>query len=642
MCGIVGYINSNQVREKDLHLMNRAVSHRGPDASGIFINKGGTAGLGHRRLSIIDLESGKQPMSDDEGLIWITFNGEIYNYIELKEDLQNKYDFKTKSDTEVLIYLYKEYGEKCLKYIRGMFSFAIFDMREDKLFAARDHLGQKPFYYHHDDKIFLFASEIKGILALRPDLKEMDNQALYEYLTLRIITPPRSMFRKIRKLAPGHCLTLKCGKLNIKQYWKLQYEPKYNIGFEDICRQLDDKIAETVKYHMVSDVPVGAFLSGGLDSSLILANMTKFTSDSILTFSGSVPYQDYSESAYAKLVADRYNTNHHELTIEPSLVESLPELVWHLDEPSDPLAVCMYYISRLTRKHVKVVLGGDGGDELFGGYDRYYGNVLTSYYALMPEVIRKNIVGKMIKLFPETFWYRSYSHQLRWVNMLSFYGEGTRYAKSLGYFYFISDEFKKSLYTKDFIKSIGMFDPEQSIREYYESDSASNAIDRMLHTDSMTRMPDHPNMILDRMTMAHGLESRSPFLDHKLAEFCAKIPVKYKVSGRKRRYIQTVLCGKYLPKEILQRPKQGFSSPLPYMLKNEFEHLYKTFLKDSTIVNAGIFREKAIEDLLKEHMDKKRDHGQRLWLLCNIELWHRMYVEGTSNRELNEMLSYKK
>jgi asparagine synthase (glutamine-hydrolysing) len=298
----------------------------------------------------------------------------------------------------------------------------------------------------------------------------------------------------------------------------------------------------------------------------------------------------------------------------------------------------MYYISRLTKKYVKVVLGGDGGDELFGGYDRYYGNILISYYTLIPEAIRKNIIGKLIKVLPESFWYRSYSHQLRWVNMLSYYCEGMRYAKSLGYFYFVSDEYKKELYTPAFIQEIGMFDPEKNIQEYYNSDCALKDIDRMLYTDSMTRMPDHPNMILDRMTMAHGLEARSPFLDHKLVEFSAKIPVEYKVRGLKRRYIQTIIARKYLPKEILKRPKQGFSSPLPYMLKDEFEHLYSTFLKDSTIVKAGIFRENAIQQLINEHMNKKRDHGQRLWLLCNIEIWYRMYIEGNSNDELKEML----
>ncbi|MBW2663186.1 MAG: asparagine synthase (glutamine-hydrolyzing) [Deltaproteobacteria bacterium] len=626
------------VQESDIDRMNHTIRHRGPDDSGIFINREKTVGLGHRRLSIIDLGSGHQPMSNEDDTHWITFNGEIYNYQELRKDLGKRHEFKSQSDTEVILHLYEEKEEGCLQYLRGMFAFAIYDLQKKKLFMARDHLGQKPLYYYHDGDTFAFASEIKALLALKPELRELDPNALYEYLTIRIITPPRSMFRKIRKLPPGHFLTFQDGKVSIRRYWHLKYEPKIAADFDTVSENLEEQLLSTVKYHLVSDVPVGAFLSGGMDSSLIVAMMSKASGERIKTFSGDVPYENYSELPYAKMVSDKYKTEHHELTIIPSLVQTLPDLIWYLDEPSDPLSVCMYCISELARRDVKVVLGGDGGDELFGGYDRYYGNVLVSYYAIFPEYLRKHIFEKLINLVPEGFWYQSFSHKLKWMHQMSFYNGGDRYAKSLSYFYF-SDGYKNRLYTDKFRKSVHLFDPEACIKDYFDSDNATEVIDKMLHSDSMVRMPDHPNMVLDRMTMAHGLEARSPFLDHKLAEFCASIPPQFKVRGTKRRYIQVELAKKYLPPALITKKKQGFSSPLTYLLADEFRLLYKVFLNDSSLVRDGYLNHSAINTLLYEHINKKVDHGNRLWLLCNAEVWYRMCIENESIDTIKELLN---
>jgi asparagine synthase (glutamine-hydrolysing) len=388
----------------------------------------------------------------------------------------------------------------------------------------------------------------------------------------------------------------------------------------------------------VSDVPVGAFLSGGMDSSIVVSMASQMSSEPIKTFSGDVPYEEYSEIPYARIVSEKYATEHHELTFEPSLVRTLPKLVWHLDEPSDPLSVCMYHISELASREVKVALGGDGGDELFGGYDRYYGNILVSYYALLPDCFRREILSRILKLMPEDYWYRSLSHKLRWMHQMSFAEGGARYAKSLSYFYF-SDGFKRDLYTEKFRKSVGLFDPETGIREYFDSDNAAQVVDKMLYADSMTRMPDHPNMILDRMTMAHGLEARSPFLDHKLAEFCASIPAEFKVKGTKRRYIQTELAKKYLPTPLIKRGKQGFNSPLPYLLADEFRILFRTFLSDSSLVRDGYVNQRAVDNVLNEHLIGKFDHGNRLWLLCNAEVWYRMFIENKSRDEIREAIA---
>jgi len=635
MCGICGIIDPRGVKKEAIQSMIDTLRHRGPDESGIYVNN--HLGFGHRRLSIIDLKSGQQPMSNKDKTIWITFNGEIYNYKELKNELEKKHEFSTQSDTEVILHLYEEHGEAFVKYLRGMFALAIYDKRTDKLFVVRDHLGQKPLFYYHDGSNFLFASEIKAILAHKPELRKINHNALYEYLTIRIITPPRSMFHHIKKLPPGHLLVFEKDRVMVKRYWDFHYYPKIRGDLREILTELEKQIENTVDSHLVSDVPVGAFLSGGLDSGLVVAMMSKFVKSPIETFSGDVPYQNYSESPYAKMVAKQYGTNHHELTINVSLVESLPELVWHLDEPSDSLAVCLYSLAHLTRRSVKVVLGGDGGDELFGGYDRYYGNIYANYYAMLPEILRKRVLGKLMDTMPEGFWYRSLSHKLKWMHQMSFSAGGQRYAKSLSYFYF-SDKYKHLLYTDQFRKRVELFDPEACIKDYYDSDNASELIDKMLYADSMTRMPDHPNMILDRMTMAHGLEARAPFLDHKLAEFCATIPSEYKVKGRKRRIIQYELAKKYLPKPVIERKKQGFSSSLPYMLADEFKLIYKTFLHKAHLVQEGFLRQSEIDRLVSDHLHKKMDHGQRLWLLSNAEVWYRMYIENEGIDTIRELM----
>jgi len=637
VCGISGYFNPRGVTEDDIEKMNTALRHRGPDGSGVYLGGGGTAGLGHRRLAIIDLEGGKEPMSNEDGTLWVTFNGEIYNFEELRRDLEKGHLFKTRSDTEVVLHLYEEKGEDCVLFLRGMFAFAIYDSRGKKLFLARDHLGQKPLYYHHDGRVFAFASEIKALLAIKPELAELDCAALHEYLSIRIVTPPRSMFRRIRKLPPGHTLGFRDGKVELRRYWDLRYQPKMKVGLDEAVEELEREMRSAVKYHLVSDVPVGAFLSGGLDSSLVVAMMSEVSGDPVKTFSGDVPYRGYSELPFTRVIAERFRTDHHELKFHPSLVQSLPELVWHLDEPSDPLSVCLYHLSEFAREEVKVVLGGDGGDELFGGYDRYYGNVMVDYYALLPAGLRRRVIGKVLKLMPEGFWYRSLSHKLRWMHEMSFSEGGERYARSLSYFYF-DRRFRSTLYTEKFRECAGGFDALASVREYFDSGNAEAVIDKMLYADSMTRLPNHPIMILDRMSMAHGLEARSPFLDHKLAEFCARLPVRLKVRGVRRRYVQTALAKKLLPDSIARRKKQGFSSALPYLLAGEFRLLYRTFLEDSSLIRDGYLNRGAVRSLLDEHSSRKADHGNRLWLICNAEVWYRMYIEGKSREAMAELL----
>jgi len=635
MCGIAGIVGTLDPQGSDIAAMLQVLAHRGPDGEGIFND--GLAALGHRRLSIIDLEGGRQPLRNAEGTIWLVCNGEIYNYVELRGQLEARgHRFVTHSDCEVIIGLYEAYGDRLLEHLRGMFSFALWDARKQRLLAARDHLGQKPFFYIAQPNRFAFGSEIKALLALDPTLRQLNLAALDQYLALRIIAPPLTMFRGVHKLPPGNMLVLERGAQPIvRPYWDLQFTPKIETSEERLIDELDERIVESLRLHMVSDVPVGAFLSGGLDSSLLVAMLVKRLGVKDLpTFTIGLPYKQFDEAPHALNVATRYHTQHHELTIRPSLKEILPDLVWHLDEPSDPLSLCAYHVARFARKSVKVVIGGDGGDELFGGYDRYYGNLYAGYYSKVPQILRRQVLGPALTLIPGAGWYKSVGHQLRWLHRLSFLEGSERYAASLAYFYFDTDR-RKTIFTEASHAALAGADAERALRAPYEA-LAGDAVDRMLYADSKIRLPDHPVMISDRMTMAHGLEARSPFMDHRLAEFAARLPSALKVRGRSLRYIQRKLAARYLPPEILSRSKQGFSSALPYILKDEYREFHVRYLQDSELVRAGILARAPIQTLLQEHASGRIDHGNRLWLLINSEIWYRMMILGQSREDFRQ------
>ena len=629
MCGLVGILGRFDAEGQDLGRMLQALSHRGPDGEGVYADA--HIALGHRRLSIIDLEGGRQPLRNVEGTIWLVCNGEIYNYQELRAQLEaDGHRFVTNSDCEVIIGLYERHGEQLLNHIRGMFAFVLWDSRRKRLLAARDHLGQKPFYYSSESGRFAFASEIKGLLALDPQYRTVNLAALDQYLALRLIAPPLSMFKGIQKLPPGHLLSIEPGGApHIRRYWDLRYLPKLSGSEDDLTNQLESLIEESLRLNMVSDVPVGAFLSGGLDSSLLVAMLAKRLGvHDLKTFTIGLNYQRFDEAPHARAVARLYNTDHHEETIDPSLTAVLPELVWHLDEPSDPLSLCAWHVAQLASRSVKVVIGGDGGDELFGGYDRYYGNLYADYYGKVPEGLRRYVLGPALERIPSAGWYKSKGHQLRWLHRLSFLSGAERYAASLNYFYF-EPAMRAELFTPEVRARIIGWRAEGAIEEPYDHlEGGGGPLDRMLYADSRVRLPDHPVMITDRMTMAWGLEARSPFMDHRVAEFAARLPDSLKIRGRSLRYIQRKLAARYLPAEILERPKQGFSSALPYVLGTEYRVLYDGFLRNAELVKAGILQAAPIENLLREHLAGHVDHGNRLWLLINSELWYRMMIQG--------------
>jgi asparagine synthase (glutamine-hydrolysing) len=637
MCGIAGIVGPAATDPIALDRILAALSHRGPDDEGRYADD--FAALGHRRLSIIDLGTGHQPLHDADNALWLVANGEIYNYVQLRKDLETRgHRFLTNSDCEVILHLYREYGESCLQYLRGMFAFALWDKEKKQLLAARDHLGQKPFYFAELDGQFAFGSEIKALLAFDPSLRKLDLEALDQYFALRLIAPPRSMFKGVRKLPPGHLLTVRPGeKARIQRFWDNRYQPKLQGSEDELTDALEAEILVALRLHLASDVPVGAFLSGGLDSSLIVAMLARHCVPSgFPTFTLSVPHPSYDEAPYARQVAEQYGTDHHEGTLTLNLTESLPKLVWHLDEPSDPLALCTYELAAFTRRFVKVVIGGDGGDELFGGYDRYYGYAYADRYARIPEAVRRYLIGPLLNFVPTGGWYKSRGHQMRWLHQMSFSNGGARYAASLSYFYFDA-QLRRSLFTEQVSEALSGFDPEACIREPFDR-LGGEALDRMLYADAEVRLPDHPVMITDRMTMAYGLEARSPFMDHVLAEFAARLPCAMKVRGKSLRYLQRRLAARYLPQSLLQRPKQGFASAMPYLLRDQYRRLYAAMLPNSQLVADGIVRAERMNALVAEHMSGRNDHGNRLWQLLNAEVWYRMQIKGASAEQIGRDL----
>jgi asparagine synthase (glutamine-hydrolysing) len=638
MCGIAGLISNDVGREQALQRMIDALAHRGPDGAGVHHDAFAT--LGHRRLSIIDLNGGRQPLYNADRSVVLVCNGEIYNYRELRRGLeQDGYRFLTNSDCEVILGLYDRYGDNLLAHLRGMFAFALWDVKNRRLLAARDHLGQKPFFYSFGQQGFAFASEIKGLRALDRRRQRMNLAALDQYLGLRLIDAPLTMFEGIHKLPPGHLLTFQPGfEPQVRRYWRLTQEPKLSGSEESLVDELEAKLEQTLRLHLESDVPVGAFLSGGMDSSLLVAMLArKLKVKQLPTFTMGLSYQRFDEAPAARAVAKLFKTEHHEERVEPEIATHLPDLVWALDEPSDPLSLCTWLLAKFARQHVKVVIGGDGGDELFGGYDRYYGNLYASHYSRLPESLRRKVLAPAVAMIPESGWYKSLGHQLRWLHHLSFHSGGERYAASLNYFYFDPAR-RRQLYTSEVQQRWPNLDAEAAIRRPYEEARGSD-LDRMLYADSLVRLPNHPVMITDRICMAHGLEARSPFMDHELASFAARLPASMKVRGATLRYIQRKLAARYLPPEIIDRPKQGFSSALPYLLQAEYARLYRICLRQSHLVHDRILDRHAIAKLVDEHTSRRADHGNRLWLLINAEIWYRMCILGQSKEDLRRELT---
>ena len=632
MCGIVGTVGPAVVGEAEVVRMCDAIRHRGPDDWGTFVEGG--IGLGMRRLSIIDVAGGHQPIANEDESVLVVLNGEIYNHEALRRELVARgHRFRIRTDTEVLVHLYEDDGERMLQRLRGMFAFAIWDRRRRRLLVARDHFGQKPLFYIERAGRLTFASEIKALLASDPSLATLSPFALDQYLTLRFVQSPDTFFERIRALPPAHFLVWEGGAARVERYWDLSYGPKWTYSEAETLERVDELLAETVRLHLTSDVPVGAFLSGGLDSTLIASYAARVLGPELRTFSMGIPYRDLNELPAAATVAARYGTQHFSEEVTPSVGADLPRLISALDEPADPLSICLLHLARMTAREVKVVLGGDGGDELFGGYDRYAADRWLDAYRAVPQVVRDLVASQVLQRLPDQFTFKSLTHKLRWVDLMARKTGGERYAESLQYFWF-NEARRAELYTPGFRAKLGGRRPEACLLDLYATEHAAEAVDRMMYVDVMSRLPGQSLMILDRATMAYSLESRSPFLDPVLAEFMARVPVNLKVRGRRLRHLERRLGERYLPPEVLERKKQGFASPLMYIMDDEVRGLAPALLLRSELVRDGYLEGAAVRRLVEEHLTRRRDHGNRIWLLLSAEVWYRRYIGGRSTADL--------
>lgn len=607
--------------------MGKALHHRGPDDSGSYLSRERKVGLSFRRLAIIDLsEKGHQPMNY-KNRYWIVFNGEIYNFQEKRTELEREgYLFTSHSDTEVILALYDKYGTDCLVHLRGMFAFTIYDEQTGVLFCARDRVGKKPFKYYQDGEVFIFASELKAILTQPEYKKEPDFVAIHHYLTYQYCPAPLTGFKNIKKLEPGHFLLLntRTGQLQKECYWKLDYTKKLHLSEKKWIKLIREKLSESVRIRMISDVPLGAFLSGGVDSSAVVAYMTEHSKEPIKTFSIGFKEEKFNELPYAKKIAKQFNTRHTEFIVESKAIEILPMLVKQYEEPyADPSALPTFYLSKLTREHVTVALNGDGGDENFAGYNSY-------------QIFKWTLLYEPLSFFHSLF-VLPISRFLTTVFRTEFFHKAYKFSQSLAekrdrrflhYMCHFNNSMKDYLYTDDFKQKVSKEDSFALFEKMMQSAVTINPMDRVFSTDIRTYLPDALMTKVDIATMAASLEGRSPFLDHEFLELTAKIPDHLKLKGlRKKKYILKKALEGILPKDILYRPKKGFGVPLNEWFRDELREYSRGILLAPSAQCHTFLKAEAVKELLDDHVSGKRNNGSLIWNLLVLELWLQEYFD---------------
>ncbi len=631
MCGICGFIDNRAdgaCGEEVLREMNRRLSHRGPDDEGTYLARSprvGTVGLGHRRLKIIDLSAaGRQPMANEDGSIRLVLNGEIYNYRQLRALLQEKgHVFSSETDTETLVHLYEEEGTGLLQRLRGMFAFALWDEKKQLLLLARDRIGKKPLVYAQDGRFFCFASELNSLMAAATGRPQMEMPALDDYLSFGYIPAPLTIYKGIRKLPPGHFLILRDGRMSLERYWRLQYGPKRRISEEDAAQETLRLLEESVRVRLNSDVPLGAFLSGGIDSSAVVALMSRAGAGQVKTFSIGFGDADYDELKFARLIARRYGTDHHEFTVRPNALGIIDELVTRYGEPfADSSCIPTYYVSEMTRRSVTVALNGDGGDELFAGYDRYRAMLIAQKLFEYPHALRSRLRA-LERLLPDSPNPRSRLRRAKRFLQAAFMPEAKRYCRWLGIF---TPEQRHSLYlTRD--------------SSLYEKDRAADLItallgeanteallDRILYTDSLLYLPFDLLVKVDIASMTHALEARSPFLDQELIEFVARLPADYKLRGSTSKYLLKKALHPHLPGPILSRGKMGFGVPLGRWFRGELRDFVKDNLCCAQTRITSFLNAEEIDRIVHEHIVLNKDRSYQIWSLLMLELWHRRFM----------------
>lgn len=626
MCGICGIVYFDQSRSVDQALLGTmcdTIFHRGPDQQGFYLN--GSVGLGSVRLSIIDVAGGKMPISNEDGNVWIVYNGEVYNFPALRERLERAgHRFETHTDTEAIVHLYEELGDDFARELNGMFACAMWDERKGRLILARDHMGIKPLYYAHLGDRLVFGSEIKAMLDAGID-RTIDPLALHDYLSLNYVPGPRTIFSAIKKLPPGHLLTYEAEthEVTIRQFWDVPRSSSNGIIISnDLETDLLNLLREVVHDQLISDVPLGAFLSGGIDSSLVVALMSEVTGQPVKTFSVGFAEKSYNELPYARIVAERFRTDHHEIIMQPDAMETVAAMTNYFDEPfADSSSVAVFAVSELARKHVKVALSGDGGDEVFGGYATYQADKIAALYRRLPKAIGAGIVPRLVNMLPTSEGKVSFDFKAK-----RFVQGGTLapLPAHAAWKSFFSEGMKAQLYDIDSGKT-NLRPTVQLLQEHYDAYASSDVMNRLMYVDSKVQLVDDMLVKVDRMSMAHSLEVRVPLLDVRLVEWMARMPSDLKVRGLKLKYLLKRVAARVLPAEILERRKAGFSVPIPLWIKTDLRPMVTERLSPEAIAAEGFFNSRVVAEMLNDHWSGRRDYSRQIWNLLMFSMWHERY-----------------
>jgi asparagine synthase (glutamine-hydrolysing) len=651
MCGIAGAAWTTEgkpLAQADLLRMISVLEHRGPDDQGTYRSELAGAGcaLGFRRLSIIDLAGGHQPLSNEDETVWIVFNGEVYNYRELRPQLESKgHRFRTVSDTETIVHLYEEYGVECLQQLRGMFALAIWDQRKQRLFLARDRMGKKPLVYRQTSRELFFASELKALLQVPGAPRELNPRSIDEFLLYQYVPHPHSILKGYSKLPPAHFAVFENGQLTVERYWRPPYEDSQAGNGKPIDAELDaslssfehaqvelrNRLTESVRLRMRSDVPLGAFLSGGIDSTIVAGLMQQLAQTPVHTFSIGFPVARFDERAYAREAAEQLGTRHHELVVEPQALEILPKLIWQYDEPfGDSSAIPTMYLSQMTREHVTVALSGDGGDELFAGYDRYQAVAIGSYFDRLPRPLQALLSAPIWQKIPASVEQKSRRRRLKRLLAELTNSPERRYLRWIGIF---DDLRRGALYSDDFRATLAGADAAHFLLDAYRACPHRDFVTRTTCADVLTYLPCDILTKVDIASMAYSLECRCPFLDHPVVELAARLPIEWKRNGAQGKRILVETFSDLLPASIRKRKKMGFGVPLDHWFRNELKPLLYDALLDRRSLDRGYFREEAVRQLVDEHTSGGWDHSYRLWCLLVFEMWQRTYLDPVTAPE---------
>lgn len=615
MCGISGFVG--RFDQDLLSRMSGVMAHRGPDDAGIYFKE--NTGLAHRRLSIIDLAGGHQPISNEDDTVWIIFNGEVYNFMSLRKKYLNTHKFKTRSDTEVILHMYEEFGEGLVNYLRGMFAFAIWDENKQKLLVVRDRFGIKPLYYAETEKGLLFASEMKAILETGAVDREVDKQALNSYLTFRYVPGSRTMIAGIKKLEPGHLCTFQENKLTISQYWDLDFNKEENRSEAYYADKLTDLLKESIDIRLISEVPLGAYLSGGLDSSFMIGLMSQLVDQPVKTFTAGFQGGWHDESPYAAIIAEKFKTDHHPLKTDADAVAILEKVIWHLDEPlADAATIPTYLLSQLTRKYVTVVLSGEGSDELLAGYDKYK---MMLYRQNMAPFLFTPLFSALGHLF---------SANIKFQRGFEFLGSKENLAQTfLGMSAVFTTAEKKRLLGPE-LRELNGYEDEAAIlatKCLDPEEKGGDLLDRLMYLDVKTWLPNDVLLKNDKMTMAHSLEARVPFLDHKFAEFLMTIPSRLKLKRFSEKHILRRAMQGLVPNEIIKRKKHGFTVPIAEWMQNGLKGYVAELINEKSISKSGHWDYAYLKNLMRQDLNNAF-YRRQFWAIVTFEIWHRIFIQN--------------